>query len=120
MASGIRSATPLPPRVSAEDAIRAAGRVRASLAVTQEDPTERGTLLARQETLRQGAHRVSQVRPGQVELHDRSQCGQGLALSARAPAVPFSAIRFSLDRVSAAPRLDLSSGTGDSDRRHPY
>ena len=58
MDSGILSAAPAVPHISAEDAIRGAGRTQASLRVMLEDPTEFGTLLAHQEAFRQGARRV--------------------------------------------------------------
>lgn len=113
MDSGIRSATPAVPRVSAEDAAPDPSRPPASPLITAEGPTAVGTLLARP-----GALRRQQRPPTRGGLRHQGRFTVALVSAPRTSAGPLSAIRLSLNRVSVTPRSDLLQ-TRDSDRTHP-
>lgn len=114
MGNGIRSATPVVPGVSAEDAIPETWRPPASPLITAEDPKVVGTLLARQGALRQQARP-----PVRRRLRDQRRFTVALGSAARTSANPLSAIRLSRGRVSATLPSDPLE-TRDLDQAHPY
>jgi hypothetical protein len=117
MESGIRSATPAIPRVSAGGAAPEALVAPASPRTTGGSPTAVGTLLARP-----GAHRRAHA-PARDGLRGRGRLTAAPVSADRTSAVhtladQVSAIRLSVGRVSATLRSDLLA-TPDSHRTHP-